>query len=247
MPEATFIFEDPAGNLFAILPDAVVREDHGIAARATEQEVEQGIETTDHIRRMADRFSCEIVVSNTPTRDIVAADPSHFAFGVVGESRPLALTSGDGPTVQRLARFNQGRAEGVELATGPVNLPDVSTFQPDVEEVTRTQDNWTILRNATELGYLCTITTNLYTYRRMVLLAGDTQITVEDGNWIRVECIFRELRQAATELVEGAEPLRPRDTAQANDGSQGTDEDDAAAEEPQLRSIATNLVAGLSG
>jgi len=246
MPEPTFVFEAPDGTLFAVLPDAVTREDHGISARATEQEVERGIETTDHVRKQADRFSCEIVVSNTPIRSITG-NPAHLSFGVFGSSRPLGLSAADGPTLERLAQSNGGQAEGVVLGTGPVDLPNVSTFQADAEEVTRAQDNWSLLRQAQADGHLCTITTNLHTYRRMVLLAADVQLTSDDGNWIRVECIFRELREAVTELVEGAEPLRPRDTVQANDGSQGTEEDAAAAEEPQLRSVALNLINAATG
>lgn len=235
MPEPTFIFDDGAGSLFAVIPDAVPRLDHAIAARATEQEVERGIATTDHVREEADRFSAEIVISDTPIRSI-EGPPDAFSFDVFGESRPLSLTAPSGPLVQRLASVTGGggpggqvQAEGIVLATGQITIPStVNTFQPDAE-VTRTVDNWAILRAAKQGAFLATITTDLHVYRSMLLLSAEITKTAQDAKWIRVEVIFRQLRQSETQLVDAAEPLRPRDVRQSDDGSQGTTE-----EEPEL-------------
>lgn len=239
MPEATFVFETPDGSLFAVLPDAVPREDHGIAAQATEQEVELGIAVTDHVREEADRFSAEIVISDAPIRDIVG-NPDHFFFGVTGSSRPLSLSAPDGPIVERLASAGPP-ARGIETASGATALPTASTFQPD-GEVTRTVDNWTVLRNAKAGAWLATITTDLHTYRSMLLLSAEVTLTADDAKWIRVEVIFRALRQVATQLVEAAVPLRPRNEAQANDGSQASTEED-----PELESGAHRALGAVRG
>ena len=230
MPEPTFVFDDGEGVLFAVLPDAVPRVDHAIASRATEQESERGVATTDHVREERDRFSAEIVISDSPIRTI-EGDPEHVSFGVSGEQRPLSLTARDGPIVNRLAALEsaggpQGgaRARGVELGSGPTIIPSsVNVFRPNEE---RTVDNWTVLRSAKAGAWLAVITTDLHVYRDMLLVSAEVTRTATEARWIRVEVIFVEFRQAATELVDAAEPLRPRDERQANDGSQATDEED---------------------
>lgn len=244
MPEATFVFETTAGSLFAVLPDAVVREDHGISVIATEQEVERGIATTDHVREEADRFGCEIVISNTPIRTI-EGDPSTFYFGANVSSQPLTLDEPEGPTVSRLAAAGPP-ARGVELDRGTLSLPSVSTLQADVSPSTRTVDNWQILEDAKSAAWLATITTDLKTYRSMLLLSAEVTLTAQDGGWIRVELLFRELRQVDTILVDAAEPLQPRNRQQANDGSSGTSPEDEAASRPQsLLSQGLERIGGL--
>jgi len=114
----------------------------------------------------------------------------------------------------------------VSLTTGPTPIPKTATaFQPDSDTITRTADNWTILRDARTGAWLCTITTDLHVYTDMLLLSAEVAKTAEDGRWIRVEALFRQLRRVSTQLVQAAEPLFPRDRRQANDGSQALTEE----------------------
>lgn len=228
MSAAEILFEATSGDLVALLADAVVTEGpHRLANLTTEQEVEAGAAITDHVRPDVDSMQLEIVISNTPIRDLEAS-PDVFYFGVTGALEDLPLDLRTGPALTAYSQAGPP-AKGPELADA--SAPDVTAqaWTPD-GDVTRVEDSWSALEQARDEAWPATITTGLRTYERMVLLSAETTRTAADGTWIRVFLEFRQIREVATELVEVEAPARPRGRRATEAGRTPTDETDEATE-----------------
>ncbi len=218
MAAADILFETPDG-LLAIVADAVLVETHRVAAVATENEVEEGVDITDHYRAERAPLDLQLAISDSPIESIEADDPEWFAFEAPGAT------------------------EGVELR--PPGLPafTAQVFRPSSEEITRTADNWAALELARDEGYLATVRTQLKTYESMVLLSAEAQRTSDRGSLLVADLVFVPIRQVATELVDVAEPVRPRDQRGRDQGAQGTDD---VEDEPQT-SLALQAWRGIFG
>lgn len=213
MAAVDIVFEMPEGQLLAFLADAVLSETHRISALATEHEVESGVDVTDHYRAERAPLDLRVAISDSPTQSI-EGDSETFFFGVSGAEEPQELTP-DG-----VAPFR------------------VSTFQADGQEITRTVDNWAVLEQARDQGMLATIRTPLRSYTDMVLISAETTRDSRRGRMIVADLTFVPIRQVATELVDVADPVRPRDVPGVNDGAQGSDD---AEDEPQTSLLLQNL------
>lgn len=237
---AEVLFDDREGNLWAVLPDAVASEGpHRIGNFATEQEVETGAAVTDHVRAESDTLELELVFSDTPIRAL-EGDPEHVFFGVEGAVQSVDLEGRRGVVLTAYSERDRGPTTEERDAEGS----KAQMWQPDGEEITRVRDSWDLLTRARDGAWLASIITDLRTYESMVLLSAETTRTAVDGTWIRVRCVFRQIRRVSTQLVDAPEPARARDRAQQRGGRQPTEETDAATQ-PRVSGLATLF--GLGG
>ncbi len=206
------VFND-GGTLVPVVVVAAPEEVHRFSAIATDQEVERGVDVTDHVRAEARPMQLTVTISDTPL------GPNAAVTGSI-ESRELELPP---------RAFQAPVGPLIQVAASPQSA---LLFAPDEMPVTRVVDTWRTLVDASARGLLATITTPLETHEDMVLLSGEVTRTVKDGSAITALLVFRKIQQVATEVVDVPEPVRPRDRARVERGSQAT----APADEGQ-RSI----------
>lgn len=228
------IFED-GGNIVPIVADAATEERHRMAAIATKQEVERGVDVTDHVRPEPRILTLTVVISDTPIRPT-----SDLGGGLATYELDLpAQGVGAAPKLVGPATWQAGAIS--ERAADPVR---VQVYTPE-REPTRVVDTWRTLLDARDRALLATVTTRLETYESMVLTEATTTRTAADGTWIRVELTFEQLRTASSELVDDPVPLRERDRRQQNRGSQSTEE--ATDRESVLVQATEGIISDLLG
>lgn len=224
---AEIVFDDD-GTLVPIVLDATTEERHRASAIATENEVERGVATTDHVRPERRTLSLNVVVSDTPIRATDALNGQIVTRDLELPGRRQHVRG-----AQRTGFSSWDPAESEEKAAAAVK---VRIFEPDTEP-TRVVDTWRALIDARDRALLATITTRLETYESMVLIEANVTRTAQDGTWIRAELTFAQIRQVSTELVDDPVPARPRDRRQVDRGSQATEE-----APPQTRSLAVQAL-----
>lgn len=215
--EVLFAKEDDSGTLqFELLPlSAVSEETHRGTAVATSNEVEEGINITDHYRAEQDSVVLRCVVTNTPLRSEPGAE------SVSLQEVPLELPARTEVTERASLDRGTGRARpGTEERKAAPQL-SARVYRSDVE-LSRVEDAWALLDRARNEGWTATVTTRLKTYSPMLLTSHETVRAAKHGSGIVVDLTFVSLRTAATELVDAA-PARPRNRRQQNRGSQATE------------------------
>lgn len=226
------VFED-GDQLVALVLDAVPEERHRATAKATEQEVERGVDITDHVRRERRVFSTEVVISNTPIATTAAVSASLQTVSVPGS------TSGKQGL---LTRDGAGKWQAGKVTEASEQASSLQLFLPDDGPLDRVNESWATLMDAMDRSLLAVVTTGIETYEDMALVDAATTRTAKDGTWLRADLTFAEIRQVSTQLVADPAPDRPRGVSQQDRGSQPTEE-----AEPGLASIGTRIVDGISG
>lgn len=208
MAAAEIVFEAPDGHLTALLLDGVMSETHRVGALATEDEVEEGVDITDHYREERVPLDLVVWISDTPLDRIPGPGGDVTSFPVEGETETVDL--GNGVSAQMWTPRG---------------------------DITRTADSWALLQAAPANAWIATVTTKLATYDSMVLITGEAIRTREKGTVLEVALSFIPIRKVSTGRVDGAPPPRParaRNVAAADDGAQpGTNLNDE-----QRRSLA---------
>ncbi|MEM9407169.1 MAG: phage baseplate protein [Acidobacteriota bacterium] len=202
------VFEDGA-DLVPLVLDAAPEERHRASSIATENEVEEGVAITDHVRPERRTLTLDVVISDTPIEATAAVTLLQNAVDVdLGEQiQRISDATLDGET-WRPAEYD-AKASSAQLAV----------LQP-AEPTTRVVDAWRQIIDARDRVLRATVTTKIETYESMVLIEAIVNRTAEDGTWLRAELTFAEIRDVATEFVVDEVALRPRDRPEGNNGSQ---------------------------
>lgn len=231
--EIVFIDHNIFGALVPVILDAATEEIHRISSVATENEVERGVDVTDHVRPERRELQITGIISDTP---IVSNEEISVISETVDINLPPRLV------YDQLARFRgvntpqivdrvnlfsaaapQSQRNWEIEKVGSRNAPQIRATLLKTEDgipITRIADSWLNLRVARDNAQLATITTRLETYESMVLIEAQCVRTAADGSWIRVALTFAEIRQVETQTVEDRTPDRPRGRRQVNRGSQ---------------------------
>jgi hypothetical protein len=221
---AITVLDDQNGRLIPLELDAVPEERHQAGAIATENEVEVGVNITDHVRPTPRTVTLQAVISDTPIGPDGGTDATVELGLPARKVQGLATREGGQPRAGRIEDEPAGQTYGI-------------VFQPDAAP-TRVADAWRVLMDARERSLLVLVQTPLETYEPAALLNVETVRTARDFSWLNVSLTFREINRVATETVPV--PARTRDRRQVDRGSQQT-----TASTPRLRSAAVQILHGL--
>lgn len=214
MIDVVFFDEQTDGSLrlIPLVFDATPQEQHRSSSIATEDEIETGASTTDHLRPERRSLTFEAVITDIPIA-------SNDAITVFEEATELAIPGGRSLT--RPARFESGEAKPAEFEEDAGRLVR-ATILGAGGEVTRVDDALALLEDVRQRALLAIVTTRFETYEDMALLEMVATRTAADGSWLRAQFTFRELGFQSVEIVEDPLPLRPRDRMQEEKGAQET-------------------------
>lgn len=169
---AEVMWELPSGQVQAIEFDVVEREVHDASATITEDQVEEGANTSDHVRPNHDRLSLDVVVSNQPI--------------VVPKTQVPGLTGG---------------VRGLEFERAGVVFARAQALVFD-EEFDRARTVYEELTGLKDRGDVLTVITKIREYQNMVIERIGAIVEAATGDALISTVDFRGIRIVETEIVE---------------------------------------------
>jgi len=206
--------------------DASIHELHGVASEATDHPVEEGCDSTDHVRPKPRYFRIDGMITNTPLRL-----PLSHADGVQEVEKEFKWE-------QNPELFGQeiGGAGAVGMALGALSsiagLNQRSGmalgFEPAFDRVYDTFDE---LDKIVTEGRVVDIVTTLRVYHNMIIESLEVDREKSTGNALRFTAVAKQIRTVETEIVSVPEPLVERGKPTQNRGKKaGKGIDDAVSD-----------------
>lgn len=191
--------------------DATIRETFSADADVPTRPVESGADIADHVVPGPQRFSCTVVVSDTPV-----TQPVTQMYGVVGTVEQQEIALGAVPRMRRGARGESGTAAEYERASVSAR---VSTLRWS-ESFSRVERVLDLLDTIRREALRCTAMTT-------VREVGDLYITRVNApraltKSIEITIEFTQVRVAESRTVDVPEPEEPRARRQVDAGRQRT-------------------------
>lgn len=189
--------------------DVTLRETFTADADVPTRPVEAGADIADHVVPGPERFSCTVVVSDTPI-----VQPSTQMYGVVGTIEQQEIALGAVPRMRRGARGEGGTAAEYDRASASAR---VSTLQWS-ESFSRVERVLDLLQTIRREALPCTAITT-------VREVGDLYITRISAPRVLTKSIeisidFTQVRVAESRTVDVPEPDEPRARPQVDAGRQ---------------------------
>lgn len=199
---------DDNGEIRTVIFDAATRVSPEHPATPTEHPIEEGANTSDHVRAELDSLTVEFVVSNTPIND-------------------LALTQADGARATLVT---------VDIPT-PIDLPGpplipsipvtsgVSVFGFD-REFDRVRTVYELLIELRDSGQRIDVITSRREYEGMVITGLSPTFDAQNGEALIGVLSFRQIRVVSSEIVSVPDPEESRSETARNRGNRNgtTDE-----------------------
>lgn len=244
MAEAEIVFETPTGELLVVVADAVVSERHRVGGTPTKHPVEVGAAITDHYIPGTDRLSLDVRITDSPIRSI-EPEPESERFMIGEVSGAFEAVSLDLPAVLAPSRLAEAGppARAIELEERQRQGGDVRIWTPAITPVGRMAAIWQTIIDARDQAFTATIVTETRTYESMVL--ADAEALRGSARWLEIALEFEGIRQVETRFVEIAQPARPRNRRQRQQGSTPTEETTEQEREQSLLSQGIEAVRGL--
>jgi hypothetical protein len=217
--------------------DVTLRETFSAEADVPTRPVEAGADIADHVVPGPQRFSCTVVVSDTPV-----IQPATQMYGVVGTVEQQEIALGAIPRMRRGARGdNGGTAAEYERASASAR---VSTLQWS-EAFSRVERVLDLLDTIRREALRCTAITTVREVADLFITRINAPRVLTKSIELTLE--FVQVRVAESRTVDVPEPEEPRARPLSNAGRQRTTEVTDAVTQERATSALLALVQQAGG
>jgi hypothetical protein len=214
-PQLVVLLTNDGQELFKI--DATPTQNHSLGAQATNFEVEDGSDLSDHVINRGVRLSLRGVISDDPISLKEAA--ATLIPGIVGGS------------------FIGGIGGAVVAGVGAKVASELL-----VDSKKRSVDAYTILREVHENKSPLTVVTGLTTYKNMIMERFSAPQTPATSNSLNFTATFKQIRIAISEIVSiDVASTDAKGVVPENNKGSSPAEDTTTAEEAQGSSVLFKL------
>lgn len=242
MPVA-IVPDDPILNDFVF--DLTLSEEHISEVQKTALPVEDGSVISDHVVKMPWKFSCVVLMTNTPIHEGQEPTGSVLPFTLHIPGHPSEVdASGLSPLINVASLLLNPFAN--RAPTLP-SAPQSTAFQL-INPVDRVQTMYQRLTGLQGMRKRLTVLTTRTEYESGILMSVSSPVVksdTEDGVWsCEFTLVFEELRTVFSSSVEAPKPKEPRGAGNSPQGKKPGKKGPGLAGDG--KSVALHLVEGLS-